>query len=81
MKECLYLVADSLAHNWRQIGLKLGLSLRNVLDIEGRCVGRPREKCMIMLYKWRIMVPLQEYKVTSIIQALRECGHQQMASK
>ena len=74
MIEAICLVTDSVSKYWRQLALKLGLSKPEVASIEGKHPDvRTREKCMTALYKWRSMVVLQEYKVASIMLALREC--------
>ena len=74
MQEAIYLVADSVSKYWRPLALKLGLSKQEVAAIEGKhSDARTREKCMTALYKWRSMVVLQQYKVASIMLALREC--------
>ena len=74
MQEAIYLVTDSVSKYWRQLALKLRLSKSEVAAIEAKHPdARTREKCMMALYKWRSMVVLQEYKVASIMLALREC--------
>ena len=70
MQEAIYLVTDSVSKHWRQLALKLGLPKHEIAVIEAKHPARNREKCMHALYRWRSMVALQEYKLTSIIRAL-----------
>lgn len=81
MRQAMYCMAERTSRDWRTLAKKLGLSGTDVADIENRFNGRPREKCMHALYKWRLMVPLQDFKVTSLIQAARLSNLNHVASE
>jgi hypothetical protein len=74
MREALYEVTDGVHKHWRHLAKKLGLSPNDIAEIESRDCGRSREKCLYALYKWRLMIPLQDYKVVALMQALNACG-------
>ena len=81
MQQAFYVLAEGVAGSWREVSKRLGLTPRDISDIENRFPGRPREKCMEALYKWRLLVSLQDFKVGSLIQAVKECGFNNVAGK
>ena len=74
MRQAFYTLAEGASPIWREVAKRLGLTSLDVANIETRFPGRPREKCMEALYKWRLLVSLQDFKVGSLIQAVKECG-------
>ena len=72
--EAMYTIVDEESSHWRNIAKHLGLTDRDILGIERRYGDRTREKCMHMLYKWRHMVTLNDYKISNLVKALRSCG-------
>ena len=79
--EAMYTIVDEEASHWRNIGKHLGLNDRDIISIEKRYGDRTREKCMHTLYKWRHMVTLNEYKISNLVMALRQCGLNNVAGK
>ena len=79
MRECLYLVADWVSRDWHVLAEKLGLTKPEVGRIAGTSEGRSREKCMMALYRWRCLAPLADYKISSVVLALRAASMHEMA--
>jgi hypothetical protein len=76
----MYLLAEKVSDEWRALAAKLGLTPADMAEIAKRVVlERPREKCMHVLYKWRLLVPLKEFKVTTLVQACKESKLYQVA--
>lgn len=80
MMDATYLVADSSSKHWRELAHHLNLNPSDTQVIEQRFGPyRPREKCMMSLYKWRQRVGLKDFKISSLVQALRATGLQAAA--
>ncbi|CAD5123358.1 DgyrCDS11715 [Dimorphilus gyrociliatus] len=81
MRDILLKVTDNVHNEWRRLAVSLRLNKADIAKIETSFSGRTREKCMRALYKWRSLVGLQEYKASSVIRALKECGLQEAANE
>ncbi|KAK2152402.1 hypothetical protein LSH36_330g11013 [Paralvinella palmiformis] len=81
MREGFYVIADSIHRQWRRLAKTFGLSPVDVADIERSKAGRTREKCLNMLYKWRVIAGLKDYKMATLIQVLSSCGFSTLAGK
>ena len=83
MKKAFYAISDYLpvCKQWRLLGQKLGLQAADIQRIEAIGEGRWREKCLNCLYKWRLLVPLQEFKIGNLVRALKQCGELAIAGE